>query len=115
VARAADGTFAVACSTGGTALMLPGRIGDSPIFGAGVMAGPHGAVCCTGHGEEIIRHLCAARCYQRLEQGEAARSAAEAIVAAFPEPYELGLIVVGRDGHGLAVSGGIMASYALAV
>src|SRR5688572_21619478 len=43
VARAADGTFAVSCSTGGTSMMLPGRIGDTPIYGAGVYAGTHGA------------------------------------------------------------------------
>lgn len=115
VARDGQGHFAVACSTGGTSLMLRGRVGDSPIFGAGVMVGPHGAVCATGHGEEIIRHLCSVRCYDRLVRGESAQGAADATVAAFPEPYSLGLIVVSRDGHGIAATGGVMASFALEV
>lgn len=113
VARAADGTFAVACSTGGTSLMLPGRVGDSPIYGAGIIAGPHGAVCCTGQGEEIIRRLCATRCYARLEAGEHPQAAAERIVGDFPAPYEVGLIVVSPKGHGMAATKGVMASYAL--
>ena len=115
VARDAGGHFAVACSTGGTSLMLRGRIGDSPIFGAGVMAGPHGAVCCTGHGEEIIRHLCAARCYERMEQGQSPQQAAEAVVAAFPQPYTVGIIAIGGTGHGIAATGGTMASHVLVV
>jgi isoaspartyl peptidase/L-asparaginase-like protein (Ntn-hydrolase superfamily) len=113
VARDAQGRFAVSCSTGGTSLMLRGRIGDSPIFGAGVMVGPHGAVCCTGQGEEIIRQLCATRCYQRMEQGQSAKQAAEAIVAAFPQPYTIGIIAVGNDSHAIAATGGTMASFAL--
>jgi isoaspartyl peptidase/L-asparaginase-like protein (Ntn-hydrolase superfamily) len=115
VARDAAGAFAVSCSTGGTSLMLRGRIGDSPIFGAGTMAGPYGAVCCTGQGEEIIRQSCAMRCYQRMEQGESPQRAAEAVVAAFPQPYTVGVIAVSRTGHGVAATGGTMASYALVV
>ncbi len=43
VARDRRGRFAAGTSTGGTAFMLPGRVGDSPIVGAGLYAGPHGA------------------------------------------------------------------------
>ena len=39
--------------------MLRGRVGDTPIIGAGLYAGPHGAVAATGDGEEIMRRVLA--------------------------------------------------------
>jgi hypothetical protein len=50
-----------------------------------------------------------------MEQGESPQRAAEAAVAAFPQPYTVGVIAVGRTGHGVAATGGTMASYALDV
>jgi L-asparaginase / beta-aspartyl-peptidase len=56
VARDAAGRLAVAVSTGGRTGKLPGRIGDSPIPGAGFYADDRfGAVCGTGLGEAFIR------------------------------------------------------------
>ncbi len=56
VARDAAGRVAAATSTGGIARMLPGRVGDSPLIGAGTYADQDaGAVSMTGHGEAIIR------------------------------------------------------------
>src|SRR5216683_4339701 len=56
VARDAGGHMAVAVSTGGRTGKLPGRIGDSPIAGAGFYADDRfGAVCGTGLGEAFIR------------------------------------------------------------
>lgn len=52
-----DGKFAAAVSTGGASPMMRGRVGDSPLPGAGLYAGPKGAVVATGLGEEIIRHM----------------------------------------------------------
>lgn len=50
------GDIASGSSTGGVALMFPGRVGDTPIIGAGVYAeNSYGAVSCTGRGEDIIR------------------------------------------------------------
>jgi L-asparaginase / beta-aspartyl-peptidase len=113
VARAEDGTFAVSCSTGGTSMMLPGRVGDTPLFGAGTMCGPAGAVCATGDGEEIIRRLASMRAYLRIENGEHPQQACEAEVAAFPRPYTLGLIAVSAKGHGMAATDNKMARAAL--
>ncbi len=109
VARGPDGGLAVACSTGGTSMMLPGRVGDTPIFGAGVMCGPAAAVCATGDGEEIIRRLASVRVYQRIAAGEHPQQACEAEVAAFPQPYVVGFIAVSADAHGMAATGGTMA------
>jgi beta-aspartyl-peptidase (threonine type) len=56
VATDARGHVAAATSTGGIAHMLPGRVGDSPLIGAGTYADDHaGAVSMTGTGETIIR------------------------------------------------------------
>jgi isoaspartyl peptidase/L-asparaginase-like protein (Ntn-hydrolase superfamily) len=56
VARDAEGRLAAATSTGGVAGQRLGRVGDSPLIGAGTWADDATvAVSCTGHGESIIR------------------------------------------------------------
>jgi isoaspartyl peptidase/L-asparaginase-like protein (Ntn-hydrolase superfamily) len=50
-----DGHLAAATSTGGTRGQLPGRVGDSPVIGAGTWADDRVAVSATGEGEAIIR------------------------------------------------------------
>ncbi len=60
VALDSRGNVAAGTSTGGTQVMLPGRVGDSPIIGAGTYAeNKTGAVSCTGSGEHIIRRALA--------------------------------------------------------
>lgn len=108
VARAADGSFAVSCSTGGTSMMLPGRIGDTPIWGAGVYAGEHGAVCATGHGELCIKRMGAFRVYQRIAQGQHPQEAVDAEVADFPQSYEVGFIALSKDAQGIGATDGYM-------
>jgi beta-aspartyl-peptidase (threonine type) len=56
VALDARGDLAAGTSTGGTYAMLPGRVGDTPVIGAGTYAeNATGAVSCTGAGEFILR------------------------------------------------------------
>ena len=56
VARDAAGRLAAATSTGGVSGQRLGRVGDSPLIGAGTWADDATvAVSCTGHGESIIR------------------------------------------------------------
>ena len=55
VARDAHGRLAAATSTGGVSGQRLGRVGDSPLIGAGTWADETVAVSCTGHGESIIR------------------------------------------------------------
>ncbi len=104
VARADDGTFAAALSTGGTSITLYGRVGDVPIYGCGCYAGPDGAVACTGFGEEIIRHAMARLVYERLAAGDSARDAVLAGCAVFGEEWSLGLIAVGADDWAVAAN-----------
>ena len=56
VALDQNGNLAAATSTGGTTNKLPGRVGDSPVIGAGTFADNRTcAVSCTGDGEYFIR------------------------------------------------------------
>ena len=61
-----DGKFAAAVSTGGAFPMLRGRVGDSPVIGAGIYQGEKGAVVATGIGEDIAKDLLSFRIYQQI-------------------------------------------------
>lgn len=74
------GRLAVASSTGGIMLKLPGRVGDTPLPGAGSFCGPAGAVTCTGHGEAAMRVCLAKYCYDLLESGQPVLAAARQAV-----------------------------------
>jgi len=104
VARDGHGRFAATLSTGGTSVTLYGRIGDVPVYGAGLYAGPAGAVACTGEGEEIIKRAMARTVYGELAKGVGARKAVETAVAAFPNVFDLGLIAVDAKGWGVAAN-----------
>ncbi len=76
VALDRSGTVAAGASTGGIDLMLPGRVGDTPIIGCGVYADNEtGAVSMTGWGESIIRLAVAKEICERLRYGETPASA----------------------------------------
>jgi len=60
VAMDMEGNLAAGTSTGGMSYKKHGRVGDSPIIGAGTYAdNRYGAVSCTGHGEFFIRNVVA--------------------------------------------------------
>lgn len=60
VARDIYGNLAAATSTGGMTNKISGRVGDSPIIGAGTYANNNTcAISCTGHGEFFMRNLVA--------------------------------------------------------
>jgi L-asparaginase / beta-aspartyl-peptidase len=75
--RARDGRFAVALSTGGTAITLRGRVGDVPIYGCGLYAGPAGASAATGDGERIIETALGRQVQEWLAAGMTAEAAAQ--------------------------------------
>lgn len=94
VVRDAHGHFAAAASTGGTLVMLRGRIGDTPLIGCGLYAGPHGAVTATGVGEEIVRRFLCKTVYDWMAQGMLADEACRRGVALFPEEFGVGVLAV---------------------
>ena len=69
VALDKDGNVAAATSTGGMTGKPKGRIGDTPIIGAGTWADPNIAVSCTGVGEAFIRTCAAHRLATKFETG----------------------------------------------
>ncbi len=92
--RAPDGRFGVALSTGGTAVMLRGRVGDVPIYGAGLFAGSHGAAAATGTGERIMEAMLAHTVHGWLAAGASAQQAAQRAVALIGDKAPTGIIVV---------------------
>lgn len=100
VARDAAGVFAVACSTGGAAPSLLGRVGDTPIIGSGFYAGPCGAVAATGIGEHIVRHLLAHTVYSWIAGGMELDRALQRGIGLFPDNIDVGLIAVSRTDAG---------------
>lgn len=81
VVRDAEGRLAAATSTGGVFGKLPGRIGDSPLIGAGGWADRTVAVSCTGQGEYFVRVAAAAQLAFRMRfGGQSLAGAAAAVV-----------------------------------
>jgi len=80
VAMDVNGNLAVATSTGGTARKLRGRVGDSPIVGAGAYADNElGAVSATGWGESIMKVVLSKRVCDNFTKLSAMEAAAESI------------------------------------
>ena len=100
VALDTHGHLAAATSTGGLLNKTPGRVGDSPIIGAGTWADSHVAVSCTGEGEYFLRVAAAASVAARVKYGgEAVDTAAHAVIGEVGAVGGRGgLIAVGSDG-----------------
>ena len=95
------GNLAAGTSTGGTAKKLPGRVGDSPIVGAGTFADNTScAVSGTGVGEEYIRNAVAYDiAAQMMYANRSLGSAVTEIMTERLEPGIGGLICVSHDGE----------------
>ena len=102
VARDGLGNLAAATSTGGTTNKLPGRVGDSPVIGAGTYAdNATCAVSCTGDGEFFIRATVAHQIHALMQLRGV--SLLEAANTALAEAQKLGgnggLIAVDHNGN----------------
>jgi beta-aspartyl-peptidase (threonine type) len=73
----ASGGLAAATSTGGRRGQMAGRVGDTPVIGAGTWADSQVAVSCTGDGEAFIRAAAAHQLAMRVAAGQALAVAAE--------------------------------------
>ncbi len=96
-----SGNLVAATSTGGIPYKVPGRVGDSPLVGAGFYADDNAAISCTGDGEDFARLLIAKRAADNVARGMSAREAAEATVALLGAKATGtgGLIIVDRNGN----------------
>ncbi|MFO0811522.1 MAG: isoaspartyl peptidase/L-asparaginase [Gemmataceae bacterium] len=95
------GNLAAATSTGGLTGKKFGRVGDSPIIGAGTFADNRScAVSCTGTGEEFIRHGVARSIAHLMEyKGMSAKAAADEVMFKVLKPGIGGCIVVSHTGE----------------
>lgn len=76
------GNIASAVTTSGWGFKYPGRVGDSPIIGAGHYSDTRfGGAACTGFGELAMRNVTAKTAVDRLARGEHAAAVAEAAIA----------------------------------
>jgi len=93
------GNLAAGASTGGIIAMLPGRVGDTPIIGAGIYAeNPLGAVSCTGIGESIIRLSLAKEITMNLKNMSSVRAAQLSLKRLQRIGGEGGVIVLNKKG-----------------
>lgn len=101
VARDSKGRLAAATSTGGVQGKMPGRVGDTPIIGAGCWADGRAAVSCTGLGEYFLRVNAAADVSARIAYaGQTLEEAATAVIADVANlGGEGGLIAVDINGN----------------
>jgi L-asparaginase/beta-aspartyl-peptidase (threonine type) len=81
VVRDGEGRLAGATSTGGVFGKLPGRVGDTPVVGAGTWADGTVAVSCTGQGEYFLRTSAASQVSFRMRYlGQDVATASQAVL-----------------------------------
>lgn len=100
-----NGELAAACTTSGAAYKYHGRVGDSPIVGAGLYADNEvGAATATGWGEAVVRACGSFLVVELMRQGhsptDACRLAVERVIAKNPDYREIqvGFIALAKDG-----------------
>jgi N4-(beta-N-acetylglucosaminyl)-L-asparaginase len=101
------GNLAGACTTSGMAWKMRGRVGDSPIIGAGLYVDNDvGAATSTGVGEEVIRNAGSFLVVELIRQGrspqDACREAVERILHRKkdrPSDFQVGFLAVGKSGE----------------
>ncbi|MGY5851985.1 MAG: isoaspartyl peptidase/L-asparaginase family protein [Candidatus Thorarchaeota archaeon] len=95
-----QGRIATTSSTGGIPKKLPGRVGDSPVMGAGAYANDIGGASATGYGEHIMRVVLSRMAVLYVEDGLDPQAAAEKGMHLFETKTasEAGIIVVDKSG-----------------
>lgn len=104
----ADGNLSGSCTTSGMAYKLHGRVGDSPIIGAGLFVDNEvGAACATGMGEAVIRIAGSAVVVELMRQGmspsEACKTAVNRIIKKHKDltNLQVGFLALNKQGeHG---------------
>lgn len=106
VALDKDGRLCGACSTSGMAYKMHGRVGDSPIIGAGLYVdGEAGAAAATGSGELVLKTLGSFLVVELMRNGmgpaQACKEAVLRIIKKIPEfeQHQIGYIALDKNGN----------------
>ena len=106
----AEGNVCVGCSTNGRSYKLPGRVGDSPITGAGAYCDNEvGAAIATGDGDVMMRFLPTYHTVELMRAGASPVEAAQAAIKRITDKgYEFdgGIVALNRSGEHGAVKEG---------
>jgi len=101
-----EGNLSGACTTSGMAYKLHGRVGDSPIIGAGLFVDNEiGAACATGVGEAVIRTAGSAIVVELMRHGKTPQEACEEAVARIMQKHDnlenmqVGFIALDKNGN----------------
>jgi N4-(beta-N-acetylglucosaminyl)-L-asparaginase len=101
-----EGDLAGGCSTSGLAFKMHGRVGDSPIIGAGLFVDNEiGAAVATGLGEMVMKTLGSFLVVELMRQGKSPQAACEEairrIVKRNPDfkEFQVGIIALDKKGH----------------
>jgi len=102
-----NGDLAGACTTSGLAFKMRGRVGDSPIIGAGLYVDNEvGAATCTGLGETVLRSCSSFLAVELMRQGKTPQEACEEAIRRLyhinrfmTDEYQVGILAVDKSGH----------------
>lgn len=102
-----SGRICGACSTSGQAFKMRGRVGDSPIIGAGLFVdGQVGAATCTGLGELTLKTLGCFLLVEEMRRGASPMKAAERVIRRIVQKYpeqtrdaQVGFVAIDRKGR----------------
>lgn len=90
IALDSHGNLSGACTTSGMTFKMHGRVGDSPIIGAGLFVDNEiGAATATGHGEEVIRVVGCHLVVELMRQGKSPQKACEEAVSRIVKKIKL--------------------------
>jgi len=103
----AQGNLSGGCTTSGMAFKMHGRVGDSPVIGAGLFVdGEIGAATSTGVGEEVIRCVGSHLVVEYMRQGNSPREACQKVVERIanrdPEKakkIQIGFLAMDKNGN----------------
>jgi len=101
-----DGNLSGACTTSGWAYKLPGRVGDSPIIGAGLFVDNEiGDACATGMGEAVIRIAGSHTVVELMRHGHSPEEACKLAVERIQKKHkditglQVGFIAMNKNGE----------------
>lgn len=101
-----NGDIAGACTTSGMAYKMAGRVGDSPIIGAGLFVDNEvGGATATGVGEEVVRTVGSFLIVELMRQGKSPQEACEEGVKRIiaknkdKQDFQIGFIAINKKGE----------------